>query len=252
MISNFAENRWKTVQFSNIKVFYLPCLDGGGMLFAQDFLEITSKLFKKVKSLCEFGCGPGFIGFSLLAHGYCEKLCLIDVNPLAIKACNKTIKKNHLEGRVQAHVSDVLKNVPKKEKWDLVVGNPPHFDGTLTEYKRNQLLIDPGFRIHHEFYKSISGFLRPNGSVLFVENFKGSSPRTWKKMLKNNGLVFAKSFPIKINSSRKIKTLLGLIKTFRPQNIKMTLTFYISPKRNFRNAFTHASLTHYFVLSKKS
>ena len=38
-----------------------------------------------------------FIGFSLLAHGICDKLTVADVNPEAVECCKKTVKENKLE-----------------------------------------------------------------------------------------------------------------------------------------------------------
>ena len=74
----------------------------------------------------EWCAGPGFIGFSLLGHGLTDTLCLADVNPAAVDACNETIRRNGLEGRVDVYVSDGLAAIPASERWNLVVGNPPH------------------------------------------------------------------------------------------------------------------------------
>ena len=89
----------RKVRYRHISVRFLDNLDGGGRNFGQDFIPIVKKLFVKVNRICEFAAGPGFIGFSLLAHGLCESVCLTDVNPEAIKICNKTIKENKLEDK---------------------------------------------------------------------------------------------------------------------------------------------------------
>lgn len=112
------EHKWQIKKYKNLQVYYLATLDGGGMTLEQDCINLVKNLFGQVNSLYEFGCGPGFIGFSPLANGLCKRLCLTDVNPLAIAACNKTIKANGLEGKVKAYISDVLKNVPTQEKWN--------------------------------------------------------------------------------------------------------------------------------------
>ena len=72
-------------------------------------------------------CGTGFIGFSMLAYGLCETLCLADINPLAIRACERTIRDNGLRERVSVYLSDNLRGIPSSEQWDLIVSNPPHF-----------------------------------------------------------------------------------------------------------------------------
>ena len=83
----------------------------------------VKKLIGKVSRICEFGSGPGFIGFSLLSNGLCDSLCLIDINPEAVKLCKKTIQENKLESKVSIYLSDGLSNIPSSEKWDLVVSN---------------------------------------------------------------------------------------------------------------------------------
>ena len=115
------------VELNGIKVYYSEELDGGGASFGQDYLDFISKNFPPQQRIFEWCSGPGFIGFSLLAKGLCDTLCLADVNPLAVEACQKTIRLNRLEEKAKVYLSDNLKDIPLFEKWDLVVANPPHF-----------------------------------------------------------------------------------------------------------------------------
>ena len=129
--------------YNGLKVAYLPKLDGGGSETYKEFIVIVKKTIGKVDRICEFCAGPSFIGFSLLAEGLCNSLCLVDINPEAIKAIQETIKLNNLQDKVTVYQSDGLSNVPKTEKWDLVVSNPPHFHAkTQEEYKQNIILKD--------------------------------------------------------------------------------------------------------------
>src|SRR3989344_2262341 len=183
-------NTWKTVLVKGISIYYQPTLDGGGMDMGQDLIPIAKELFGTVDHVCEFASGPGFVGFSFLAEGLCRKLTLIDVNPDAIKACKKTIDANGLNNRVTVLLSDGLKDVPNSAKWDLVISNPPHINGSADEYKSDIINIDPGWKIHKEFYAKISKHLVTNGSILFSENAVGSSPKLWKKLIEKNKLSF--------------------------------------------------------------
>ncbi len=161
--------------YGDISVIYTDELAGGGEIGGMDFIPIVKDIFGTVSRICEFGCGPGFIGFSLLAQGLCESLCLIDVNPKAVKICNETIKKNKLENKVSVYLSDGLSNIPSSEKWDLVVSNPPQFvnhdDWTPIETLRS---VDPDWNIHKQFYANVEKFLKPDGSILFQENLGGN------------------------------------------------------------------------------
>ncbi len=179
----------RRVRYGKIVVNYLPSLDGGGRDFGQDLVPIVKEHFRRVGRLCEFACGPGFLGFSMLAQGLCDSLCLVDVNPDAIEVCGRTIRDNRLT-EVSTYVSDVFKGVPDHEKWDLVVSNPPHYDGTEETYRKNIKIIDPDFAIHREFYRNVSRYLERGGSTLLIESRPGSNPSIWKSLVEESGLEF--------------------------------------------------------------
>src|SRR3990167_7689424 len=120
-IKNMEKDFYKTVSYNNIQVSYLPELDGGGPRFGQEFIRVVREKIRKVDHIFEFCAVPGFIGFSLLAHGLCNKLTLADINPEAVRACQDTIDKNKLANKVSVYLSDCLDTIPETEKWDLVV-----------------------------------------------------------------------------------------------------------------------------------
>ena len=72
------------IRYGDISVNYKSYLDGGGRYYGKEFISVVKDTLGKVPRICEFGAGSGFIGFSLLAHGLCESLCLIDINPESI------------------------------------------------------------------------------------------------------------------------------------------------------------------------
>lgn len=181
-------SRYYTVRYGDLRVSYLPELDGGGMTFGQAFVGLVRERIGKVAHAFELCAGPGFIGFSLLAHGLCERLTLADINPLAVRACEATVRDNRLEDRVAVYESDGLASIPAHERWDLVVGNPPHFDGSEEDHRDAIRLIDPGFRIHRRFYAEVSGHLVPGGSILLQESRRASDPRVFAEMVEENGL----------------------------------------------------------------
>jgi Methyltransferase small domain len=136
---------YKQATLAGTRVSYKNHLDGGGRGFGQDFIPLLLhySLPRQARAF-EWCAGPGFIGFSLLAHGLCETLCLADINPEAVQACQCTIADNALSDRASVYCSDNLRNIPPTEQWDLVVSNPPHFiddsDPTRKSY--------PGLRCH--------------------------------------------------------------------------------------------------------
>ena len=178
---------YKEAILAGIRVSYKNHLDGGGRGFGQDFIPLLQRYaLPRPARVFEWCAGPGFIGFSVLAHGLCESLCLADINPEAVRACQRTIADNALSDRVSVYCSDNLRNVPKSEQWDLVVSNPPHF---IDEYLGNLRAHDPDWRVHLDFFRSVSSFLKPGGVIILQENNAGSTVDTFRTMIKEAGLA---------------------------------------------------------------
>jgi methylase of polypeptide subunit release factors len=177
---------YREAAYSGVRVSYKRHLDGGGSTFGQDFIPVLrARGMPKVQRTFEWCSGPGFIGFSLLAHGLTETLCLADVNPDAVAACRRTVTRNALANRVAIYHSDNLKDIPASERWDLVVSNPPHFvDTSFGELRYH----DPDWRVHRGFLGAVSRHLNPGGVVVLQENNAGSTPATFMPMIAEAGL----------------------------------------------------------------
>jgi hypothetical protein len=185
-------------RYRDIDVSWLPELDGGGRHFGQDFIPVVSRLFGKVGRVFEFCSGPGFIGFSLLAHGLCEHLTLADVNPRAVDAVTATIRSNGLDDVATVYLSDGLDSVPIEAPWDLVVGNPPHFPFTVGhvvgDSEPTLLSEDLDWRLHERFFLQVGPYLGRDASILLQECAEGSSPANFRDQIKAGGLVPMPSF----------------------------------------------------------
>jgi SAM-dependent methyltransferase len=175
-----TDGGYKFARYGDIRVAYRANLDGGGRGFGQSFVPVVRDLTGKVGRVYEFCAGPGFIGFSLLANGLCDSLCLSDINPEAVEAARATVRRNGLETRVAVYESDGLGQIPAEEKWDLVVSNPPHFRNSFQDSIRHH---DPDWDIHRRFYAGIARHLRPGGSVLLQENYAGSEDDEFDEMI---------------------------------------------------------------------
>lgn len=192
------------VKYNQISVSYLPVLDGGGMTFGQQYLGVIREKLGRVGHVFEYCAGPGFIGFSLLANGLCDRLTLADVNPEAVKAVQTTIEENHLEDRVTVYQSDCLDDIPATERWDLVVSNPPHWDGTEESYRGAIRLVDPGWVIHKRFYRDVKKFLNPNASIIFQESSHATKREDFEPMIKENGLDMVEVFEVEQKKAFKL------------------------------------------------
>lgn len=169
-----------------VLVFDRDDLDGGGASFGQDYIRALLEIgISGCSRAFEFCAGPGYIGYSLLAHGICRTLALADINPIAVQAARTTAAFNGLTDRVSVYQSDGLAQIPPSEKWDLVVSNPPHFLKWTGEGKLRG--GDPNWEIHKKFYASVKNFLTPGGCVFFQENGLGSSVGDFVPMIRESG-----------------------------------------------------------------
>jgi hypothetical protein len=160
----------RSVTYNGITVYDRPELDGGGWMHGQDYIRGLLDLgFQQVERICEFCAGPAYIGFSLLANGFCRELTLVDINPAAIAVQQKTVRENHLEKVVKIYQSDCLDQVPRSEQWDIVVSNPPQYLPVEHHDPKNIRAFDPGWTIHQRFYASVKNFMKPGGHTVIEE-----------------------------------------------------------------------------------
>jgi hypothetical protein len=191
---------YQTVAYRDIEVCFTPELVGGGEKYGQDYVTQVAERFGTVERTFEWCAGPGFIGFSLLAHGLCRSLCLADVNPEAVAASQETVRRNHLEDRVAVYHSDCLDAIPPIEQWDLVIGNPPHSGtDTVLPWGPSRIYMDPGWTLHRRFYQDIARFLRRGAAVLVQENADLSTADAFRLMIAAGGLDFVDIFPCPID-----------------------------------------------------
>jgi predicted RNA methylase len=173
--------------YGGLAVFDRPEQHRGGMAFGRDFPRVLNELgVERRERLLEFCSGPGYIGYSLLAAGWCETLALSDIDSEAIATARHTAAFNGLEDRVTAYVSDALDQIPHVERWDLVVANPPHF---LPDPARPEdiQVFDRDWSLHRRFYGSVTRHMRPGGLVIVAENRAGSDPDRFEEMIHAGG-----------------------------------------------------------------
>lgn len=209
-----------TVKYGSINVCWFPDLDGGGRDVGQTLVYLVQELFGKVDRIFEIGCGPGFIGFSLLANGLCDSLALSDINADAVAAVNETIRRNGLTDRVSVYHSDGFKHIPPEEQFDVLVANPPSSTTPISIYvardNDNELpkivainpetaptgdvRLVPGIlnedldlEFHKEIYQETGKHLRAGGSVLMLENTILHDPKDFPEMISKGDLAHVRN-----------------------------------------------------------
>ncbi len=162
-----------------------------GLTLGRDFPRVLNELgIGRCRRLFEFCSGPGYIGYALLANGWCETLALSDIDAESIATAMRTARYNGIEHRVTGYASDVLDGIPDRERWDLVVGNPPAFashpDKRLAagDWDRG---FDVDWNVRRRFYASVKAHMNPDGVVVMVENLRGSDPDVFAEMIRDGG-----------------------------------------------------------------
>jgi methylase of polypeptide subunit release factors len=181
---------WHTTGKSQFAVEYTYEMDGGGMSIGTEYIDVIKERYpKKVfKNAYEWCSGPAFIGFNLLDHKICESLICNDIYYPAIECIRHTANANKILN-VQALLMEDLSLMPDNYKFDLVVGNPPHFNTSIHEEShRNRIILDTDWSIHQNFFKNIGPHLTDDAVILLQENFSGSRVETFIDMIENAGL----------------------------------------------------------------
>jgi hypothetical protein len=206
--------------FNGITVFGNEFLDGEGTTVGQDYMRILLGLgLTRVERIFEFCAGPGYIGYSLLGNGFCDKLSLADINPVAVKHQRETTEFNGLGSLVNSYVSDIFDSIPGNEKWDIVVSNPPHLllrsedDRPINpndadamrridpaRQATNIKARDPDWNIHRRFYRGVKKHMKPGGLVVMQENRRAiergmATEQTFIDMIEEGGGEFLQSLP---------------------------------------------------------
>jgi len=162
-----------------------------GLALGRDFPRVLNELgVGRCRRLFEFCSGPGYIGYALLAHGWCETLALSDVDAESIETARRTATYNGIEHRVAGYASDVLDDIPDDERWDVVVANPPAFES----HPDKQLAVgdwdrgfDTNWNVRRRFYASVKAHMNPGGVVVMSENLRGSDPDVFAEMIRAGG-----------------------------------------------------------------
>ena len=195
-----------------------PELNGGGTILAPIFKKLLSG--RKFGTAFEWCAGPAWIGMWLLENGICETLVTGDINERTVKLVRKTAIRNNYN--VRAYISDNLKNIPKDEKFDLVISNPPNYCNIQRShafgYMRDDLRpSDVDWKIHKDFYNNISKHLNDDATMFISEvepysrhvylmdqlyDKRDEIPmKVFKKMIRDNGLRIINTTPYKIEDT---------------------------------------------------
>ena len=145
-----------------------PNLNGGGPILAPIFEKLLTG--EKFNTIFEWCAGPAWIGMWLLENKIGKTLVTGDINKKSVEFVEKSAINNNYD--VRCYASDNMKQIPKHEKFDLIVSNPPNYCNIQKSHPfgflRDDLRpSDVNWKIHKNFYNNISNYLHDE-SVMYI------------------------------------------------------------------------------------
>ena len=142
-------------------------------------LLVVEALKESFQNVLDLGTGSGCILLSLLAKKTNVQGVGIDNSATAISIARKNAKNLHLESRVRLNVSDWFSNVGK-QKFDLIVSNPPYIHPNQLELLSPEVLQEPmlaltdnedGLNAFKEIATNAQKFMVAGGRLIFEIGF---------------------------------------------------------------------------------
>jgi UDPglucose 6-dehydrogenase len=173
---------------SKIIVRYPPFLDGGGMAFKNELMRVVkANMGPKIKyeNALEWCAGFGVLGFEALGLGITDRIVFTDYFDKAIVNCFMVAEENKIKEKMAGYVTPSINGIPITEKFDLVIGNPPHcsnFDEFVETCKNDpsmhpetyvnaaRLCVDKDWKIHNDFFSNIGKYLNRGADIYLIEN----------------------------------------------------------------------------------
>ena len=126
-------------------------------VLVEEVIKIAKKInAKKILDLCT---GSGAIAISLAKYINNSQITAVDISEKALKVAEKNAKKNKVENQIAFLSSNLFQNLPK-EKYDIIVSNPPYIKREVIksldkEVKQEPLIALDGGWDGLDFYRKI-------------------------------------------------------------------------------------------------
>ena len=201
----------QTIDIAGLDVSTSNETDGFGLKTCQEAVNIFHQFAqgRKFDNALECFCGPGYYGLGIWKTGLSKTVSFSDIAPEAELVMRRTFEDNDID--FSFYLSDNFDNIPK-QKFDLIVGNPPHFNviipsedisivGNHSQHE-DRKMQDLDWKVHKKFYSQVGEYLTDDGSIMLMENWNGSNVETFKSMLEENGLHLTKFYSSEDKESR--------------------------------------------------
>ena len=151
--------RYDGLELIILKSVFHPAFFGSSKVFA-GFLKQQPLAGKK---LLEVGCGSGLL--SLVAAKSGAGVTAVDINPTAIACSRANAQNNHL--RIEVVHSDIFQNL-QQEAYDIIIVNPPFFEGQAKEDSSYAWYCGPDFYFFNTFFRELPNYTEPHSKVWMI------------------------------------------------------------------------------------
>lgn len=157
---------------------------------------IENALKENFNSCLDLCCGSGALGLAIKKNRPQTNLTLVDISPKALKVSKINVKKLNENAKIiKSNMFDKI-----KDKFDLIVCNPPYIETkTIENLDNNVKKFDPkisldggvdGLKFYKIIYENLDNYLN-SGGVCFLEigYNQGSLVDLFKQRFKNVSLI---------------------------------------------------------------
>ena len=148
-------------------------------LLEESLKEYLKNKDKKIK-IIDMGTGSGIQAKTCKELGF-ESILAVDINKVAVKELKKQ--------KINSIHSNLFLNIDKKEKFDLIIFNPPYLPEDKLEpndSKPNTTAGKYGYELIIKFLKQAKNYLNKNGNILLLFSSL-SKPNIIKRKAKELG-----------------------------------------------------------------
>lgn len=168
-------------------------LEGGGATFGYEVCRHLRAEGVRYQRAADWCGGTGIIGFDLLGLGICAHVDILDVSREALRVAQATIDTAALNDRSACRQISELADLPPSTRYDLIVGNPPHVNGSIpvSDFSRERaanIWSDSGWQIHRSFFEQLGTVLCPRGRYVLIENRRLAAPEIFLGLADAAGL----------------------------------------------------------------
>lgn len=160
-------------------------------VLVEEVIKIAKKInAKKILDLCT---GSGAIAVALAKYIEDSQITAVDISNKAINVAKLNAKNNNVENQITFVESDLFKQLPK-EKYDIIVSNPPYIKKEIIKslekevQKEPQIALDGGYD-GLDFYRKIINkadeYLKFNGYICLEIGY--DQKEDVLELLKNEG-----------------------------------------------------------------